>query len=210
MSTEKVEKGKAVKPADEVVQPVADYIPGNTDWTGELAQADHVAGHDLAKDELMDALVGVPLLITALTFREGVKRTDGVPSAYVSCEAVIAPEKELKRRRIDLDTLPFSPEDQIIFNDGSTGLYRQIVAYLEAREYITLNSELPEAGGYGESRYDVSPVEFQSIKAGELRYRDDGNWSYQINVRLFAPRGLRISTYTNDYNPHGSKTRYLG
>jgi len=189
-------------------QLLPEYLPG-TDWSTALDGADQVAGHDLAKDELFDALVGVPILITRLVFREGIKSArTGLPSSYVSCEAVIAPEAELKRRRIDLDTLAFRPEDQIVFNDGSTGIYRQIIAYLAAKDIIALDESLPEQAEYGKSRYDVHIPDAQ-LNAGELRYREDGNWSYTVNVRLFAPRGVRVSTYTNDFNPNGSKTRYL-
>jgi hypothetical protein len=187
-------------------QLLPDYDP-SMGWA--VDGADQVAGHDLAKDELLDALVGIPMLITRLTFREGIKSArTGKPSSYVSCEAVIAPEKELRRRRIDLDTLAFNPEDQIVFNDGSTGMFRQIVAYLAAKEIIELDESLPETGEYGETRYDVYIPDCK-LNAGELRYREDGNWSYTVNVRLVAPRGIRVSTYTNDYNPNGSKTRYL-
>lgn len=183
------------------------YIPGAEDWE---STSDQVAGHDLAKDQLLDALVNVPFKVTALTFRRGTKKP-GVEwdPAYVSCETVIAPEHVLKRRRVDMSMMPFEPDSQVVFNDGSTGIYRQIVAYLAAKGIISIPETLPEAGGYGETRYDLPPSEWSEIHAGELTYSDDGFAEYVVSIRLTCPRGLRLSEYENDYNPSGNKTRYL-
>lgn len=191
------------------------YQPG-TAWEQEAAYADSVAGHDLAKDETLDALEGVPFMITRVTFRPGIRDRKDKLRAYASCECVIAPESVLRRRRVDMSTLPFDPEDQVIFNDGSTGIYRQVVAYLAARGFITIPTELPEAGEYGQSRYDVPPWEWETLSGGEYRANDEpdadtGKFAeWGKNIRLRAPRGLRISEYATDYNPNGSRTRYLG
>lgn len=187
-----------------------DYIPGS-DWATEVAQAASVNGHDLAKDSLLDALQGVPFMLTRLAFREGIKNPaiDWRP-AVCACEGVIANEATLKRRRVNMADLPFDPDAQIVFNDGSTGIYRQVVAYLEAAGYV----ELPtgeESGSRGESKFDLPPSEWTAVHAGEIRVNPKNDFvEYVVNVRLTAPRGLRISTYESDYNPSGSHTRYLG
>jgi hypothetical protein len=186
------------------------YLPGQEEWDEVVAVAHQVVGHDLAKDELLDALVGVPFMVTGLTFRKGIQKA-GVPydCAMVSAEAVIAPEHVLKRRRVNMESFPFEPGSQIVFNDGSTGIYRQITNYLAMAGFITLPENLPENGAFGETRYDLPPAEWTEIHAGEIRFTDEGFAEYRANVRLTCPRGLRISEYVNDYNPSGSKTRYL-
>jgi len=182
---------------------------GNASWDELRENADEVLGHDLAKDALFDALANVPFLITRLVYRKGVKRNNGVQGAFVSCEAVIAPEAILKKRRVNLDVMPFEPESKIVFNDGSTGIYRQILAYLAATGRVALPTELPESGSYGDTRYDLPPSEWAEIRGGEIGYDEDGFLTWECNVRLSCPRGIRLSEYANDFNPNGSKTRYL-
>lgn len=187
-----------------------EYVPG-TSWDESVAVADTVAGHDLAKDDLLDALVGVPFLITRLTFRDGIpnNKVDYEP-AVCAVETVIASADALRQRRVDMTNLPFLPDSQVVFNDGSTGIYRQLVHYLTQRGYIEVPEDLPESGGMGETRYDLPPELWSAIHAGTLDTDRDGRPVYTINVRLTAPRGLRLSTYPSDYNPNGGKTRYLG
>lgn len=185
---------------------VPDYIPG-MDWSEFAANADSMAGHDLAKDDLLDALVGIPFGITRLTFRKGIKRQNGVQAAYVSAECVIADAETLKRRRTDFSKLAFEPGSQVVFNDGSTGIYRQLVAYLAFKGMITLPEELPEEGNYGESRYDLPPTAWSEFHDGEVTTEDDGWIDYSVNVRLACPRGIRLSEYASDYGD--SKTRYI-
>jgi len=205
----------AAKPVEKepVEAPFQPYVPGMESWEDLRQGADQVQGSDLAKDALLDALSGVPFLIYRLTTRPGiVRRTksgDIKQFDYVSCEIVLADETEMKRRRIDLANLPFSPGDQVVFNDGSTGIWRQVVAYLHARGFIVL-PEGPTGGPTGESIYDLPVTDWTDIKHGELQYDVQGNAIYIADVRLLCPRGLRISEYTNEFNPDGSKTRYLG
>lgn len=184
------------------------YVPGTEEWG---IGYDTAIGHDLAKKELLDALVGVPFAITRVVFRRGIpKQGLTYEPAVCAVECVIAPEHVLRRRRIDMSMLPFEPGAQVVFNDGSTGVYRQIVAYLAASGRIEL-PEGAENGPMGETKYDLPPSEWTAFHAGELWYdaNKDGFLSYAVNVRYSCPRGLRISEYENDYNPEGGKTRYL-
>lgn len=197
------------KPAiRETVQEPALFDPNAVDWDSLYAESDVVRGYDLAKDKLFDALTGVPFVITRVTFRRG-KVRDKRQFAYVSCETMIAPESVLAKRRVNIADLPFDPGALVVFNDGSTGIYRQIVAYLEARGFITL-PEGPDNGPHGTVRFDCPPSEWAEIHAGEASTDEDGFFTYTANIRLACPRGLRLSTYENDYNPDGSTTRYLG
>lgn len=188
-----------------------DFIPGAVQWSDLVADSHTVMGNDLAKDELLDALVGVPFLIHSLTFRRGINKP-GIPwdSAVCAAEAVLADEQTMKRRRVNMLDLPFEPNQTVIFNDGSTGIYRQLVAFLEAAGYIHISHDLPEAGGMGESRYDLPPSEWTEIHAGEIFINPATEFvEYRANIRLTCPRGLRLSEYQNDFNPTGGKTRYL-
>lgn len=217
-------KGEETPPSGEVattpqitpsayVEP-AEYNPALETWEQAVTGAHEVLGHDLAKGVLLEALDGVPFLMTRFTFRPGIvadRDADlmkvGDVYAYVSIEAIIAPEAELRRRRVDLDTLPFDPESQVVFNDGSTGIYRQAVTYLAAIGAITL-PDGPTEGGKGNVRYDLPPWKWTEFHAGEYKADEDGTGTYSINVRLRAPRGLRRSEYA--YNNQDAETRYWG
>lgn len=185
-------------------------------WSVAINEADEVLGFDLAKDEILDALEGVPFLITRLTFREaGMISRD----SYVSVECQVAPKAELERRRVRLDTLPFDPGELVVFNDGSTGVYRQLVQYLKVKGFITLPHPIVESGNgprYDEKAkkikyecsYDLPPEMWTDVHGGEMRFTPNGKGEYTVNVRLFARRGIRISEYDNDWTKDG-KTRYL-
>jgi hypothetical protein len=180
------------------------YVPGAEDWDALTGSADEVVGHELISGEAADKLIGVPFVITRVIFREGVQRPKTpYRDDYVSCEAVVAPQEILvqraRRGRLDLDEISVDPGEHIIFNDGSTGIYRQIVQYLEAKGLIRL-PDGPDVGGKGESRFDLPRTQW-----------DEGDEAATsgINIRLLCPRGLRYSEYTNEYNPDGSKTRYI-
>lgn len=194
------------------------YQPGE-DWQTLIGGADEIIGYDLAKDETADDLVGVPFLITGVTFRPGVLR-DKERAAYVSCEVRIAPKLDLRiinTRRdssrlpkiADLDSLAFEPDSHLIFNDGSTGVYRQVVKYLAAKGFIALADPVIEVGSYGETSFDQPPGRWAAINAGDSAFDADEFLGYSTPIRLYCPRGLRLSTYENDYTQTG-KTRYIG
>jgi hypothetical protein len=206
-------KGTAV-PENGPTEPES-YDP-NQPWDVATRDADQVLGHDLAKDEILDALIGVPFLITRMTFHPG---EAGARAAYVSCEAQLAPRPEMERRRVNLAMLPFDPGDLVVFNDGSTGIYRQCVAYLHAKGFIALPEPVVTEGKgaiwdmtAGEMvyvcSYDLPPSEWEATHAGDYRYDEHGNTVYSVNVRCLAKRGIRVSEYENEWSKDG-KTRYL-
>jgi hypothetical protein len=177
--------------------------------------ADEILGHDLAKDENLDALEGVPFLITKVVFRPGEK---GQRESYATLEIVLASRQLMERRNVNLATLPFDPGDLVVINDGGTGIYRQIVAYLHAKGFIALPEPLVVNGNgprwddkakemvYACS-FDLPPSAWADVNAGDLRFDNDGKPVYTANVRIFAKRGIRVSDYSNDFGE--SKTRYL-
>lgn len=189
-----------------------------------LFTADEAEGRELVKDERTDELAGptndkgrrgpgVPFVITRLTFRKGLPdpKVKGRYFAYVSCEAVVADVPYLESRKLSLDWSHFRPGDHIVFNDGSTGIYRQVVEYLATKQYITL-PEGPAGGPKGESRYDLPPGEWVDVNVGalsrgEVGSVDEGFDTYQVDVRLFCPRGLRLSDYESEFGE--ATTRYI-
>jgi hypothetical protein len=194
------------------------YQPGE-DWQSLTARADELLGYDLARDETADDLVGVPFVLTRVVFRPGVLR-DKLRSAYVSCEVRTSPTLDLRlinsRRESsrlprlgDLESLAFGPDSHVVFNDGSTGVYRQVVKLLTAKQYITLPTPIVEAGGYGESSFDQPPSKWAGFQQGTPVNTEDGFIGYTADLALYCPRGLRLSLYENDYTQTG-KTRYLG
>lgn len=197
-------------------------------WDALSGEADTVFGFDLAKDELADALCGVEFIVVAMTFRPGTIK-DGLQYAYVSLETVVSPRLHIARinmgRRASggreaglpdlttLDDIPFEPGSHVVINDGSTGIYRQSVQYLQAKQFVTLPDPITEGGEHGTSSFDLPPAAWSSVNPnlGYLAADESGFVGAHLNVRLKSPRGLRLSRYPNPSNPkETSTTRYFG
>jgi hypothetical protein len=211
----KMSSKDAVDIPEKVLQPFGEYDP-NVAWDIATRDVDQVTGHDLAKDEVLDCLVGVPFLVTKMTFNAG---DAGKRENYVSCAAQLAPRAEMERRRVNVSMLPFDPGDLVVFNDGSTGIYRQCVAYLHQRGFITLpDPVMPRGEGprWNDKEkvmvyvcsYDLPASQWTDFRSGEVRWSPSGAGVFTINVRLLAKRGIRISEYQNDWTQDG-KTRYF-
>jgi len=191
-------------------------------WDSMVGTAHEVTGADFSKG---NALLGVPFMLVHMTLRPGDYRhgvidkkgelIDGTgcgkkhPYAYLRC--VIAPERDLKRavqrgRLTEENAELFEPGEQIGWLEAGTGVYRQVLAYLESQGYVVL-PEGPPDGHFGESRFDSLPESWEFLK-GETRFGPDGEPVYSAELRLHAPRGLRESTYENDYTKEGI-TRYF-
>lgn len=173
--------------------------------------ADEVLGNELVKDETLQMLEGVPFLITHVTFRRSFRSIQNKELwlAYVSCEAIVADEQYLTTyNKLDrLEGKPFRPGEHIVFNDGSTGIFRQIVKYLEGKGYIQLHDG-PEEGAKEVCKYDAPPSEWPDVHYGDVRFQEEGFAEYRAEIRLLCPRGLRTSEYSNDYTDDGT-THYI-
>lgn len=185
---------------------VPEYNPGIDTWDSLVTGADEAIGSELISGEAADKLIGVPMVIYKVTYRDGVKRAGSAyRDDYVSCEAVVAPREMLQGRadrgRLNLQKISVDPGEHIVFNDGSTGIYRQVTSYLHAKGLISLGPELILNGPKGETSLDLPRSQWESGADAA---------SAGIPVRLLCPRGLRYSEYETDYSPDGAKTRYIG
>lgn len=191
-----------------------------------VSRAAVVEGHDLTDQE---ALIGVPFIITALTYRDGIPRRetrDGkkveIRTNYVTLEIVVGTQLDLNvalsRKRITKDQYErLTPLEPLVFNDGSTGICRQVTAYLHKSGVITV-PEGPEGGPAGESRYDTYRANWiSSIVPSIVPLTDDLDHVPPVRFDLsdpetiarplVCPRGLRRSDY--DAAGQQSTTFYL-
>lgn len=180
-------------------------------WEELTRDAHEVFGADLEKGA---QLIGVPFCLVQVTFRPGlVNAKTGELMFYASLDAIVAPLDVIKRRlaRIPEENQEYAQDmagEHVVFNEGGTGVYRQVIAYLESQGRIKINSELPREGRSGESRFDLSPAGWEVDESAELKLAEDGSPTLAFAVRLLCPRGLRSSEYENEYSKEAT-TRYF-
>jgi len=167
------------------------------EWNAEAGQADEVVGYSLIggkeNEQTLELLKGVPFIIEGVTFRKGDVNigTKDKPfyRDYVSVECLVHPLYQSRFKR-----------PRVVFNDGSTGIYRQIVAYLVSKGLVEVDESLPEGGDAHGSRYDVSYSERRIAPNG------DEVWvGREFDIRLTCPEGLRYSDYKG---PQGDARTY--
>lgn len=162
-----------------------------------LAGADVIEGFDLEQDKAN--LCGVPFKVLAAVFRNGKtdKKTQRIYN-YASVEIEIGPAavvgKAARRRANNPNLSVIEPGERLVFNDGSTGVCRQLVSYLHAKGLITV-PEGPENGGAGESRYDTYRSEW---RVNGVPVPAEDALRVEIPNGLVCLRGLRVSEYDTD------------
>jgi hypothetical protein len=150
------------------------------EWDRANANAAEVQGYTLVggkeNERTLKLLEDVPFVIERVTFRPGDIIPEGQeePRDYVSIECLVHPFHAHK-----------FPRAHVVFNDGSTGIYRQIVKALVLRDMVSVSEELPEDGEANSTRYDTS---FSNPAEGEA-----GHVSFELALR--CPEGLRASDY---------------
>jgi hypothetical protein len=166
-------------------------------WDMEVGNALEVEGYSLIggreNERTLDALIDTAFVTRHATFRQGDITPDGAasPRDYVSLEILVNPD----------DSHRF-PRKYVVFNDGSTGIYRQIVAALAMEGMVELPEGLPEAGDANTTRYDVSFSGPETDEHGERIARE-------FDIRIYCPEGLRRSDYTNEFGGGSATTWYL-
>lgn len=201
---------------EEPAQPVLNLSTATATDIWEASQ-NTVISHELVEKDAKPHLIGIPFLVTGVTYRDGdFKRKDqGVKEPnpdYVSVEAMIAPHDVLarlqRRGKIgDVDALPFAPGELIVFNDRSAGIYRQITEYLHLAGLINAlkdGKELVEAGPMFSVTWDNSRWQWRDGMGSAT----DGINLLALGKTLRCPHGLRLSEYENEFNPE-SRTFYL-
>lgn len=156
----------------------------------EIEGYSQIGGKD--NEQTLELLKGVPFIIKNAIFRKGDVVPDGdkEPRDYVSLECLVHPSYVGRFKR-----------KYIIFNDGSTGVYRQVVAALAARGSIVLDEKLPEEGGAHATRFDVSPtLAYGAERPDHVEYAD---------LNLKCPEGVRKSEYDQEGRPGKGITWYL-
>jgi hypothetical protein len=178
--------------ATEVVPVGKTFAPSGKSFVNLLGDADVIEGYTLETEKRN--LIGVPFIITSVTVRDGVAKSKTELTNYVSAECVVADSTTLARL-LDMGRISreqhgrIIPEEGIVINDGSTGIGRQLITYLDAKGIIQC-PEGPEGGEAGESRYDV-------YRAQWLKGYDPaiGDMRFELPRGLACPRGLRVSEY---------------
>lgn len=198
-------------------QPLGVGIPADTDLTrldyssliesGEFYQ---IPGFGLVSDK--DQLIGVPHAIIGVTFQMPVK-DKAAPAGerdYVTLRAIVADQAHLdeavERRWIPAGKPPFKPGELICYNDGSTGIRRDVVKILQ-------NFGLIEVGHEDEpNRFDLPWTMWNSFSQfAEQGENTVPEFSTNHQGNLFVlkvGRGLRKSEYSNDY-AENAVTYYL-
>lgn len=201
-----------VAPADaQQVTPWAPAMPQLVDAKSgfsfsELARdAEYVAeGFDVADQANLE---GIPFAIVEITVRDG-KPRDKKPTNYASLCVVTADVATLTHRIrsgfLKADW-PLSPNTTYVINDGSTGIYRQVIAFLhEKAKLIDIGPVGKETGGgVGESPYDRYRGEW-------VRGKEEAEKGFHGRPIWLCPRGLRRSEYVNESTgSDGATTWYI-
>ena len=178
--------------------------PYTDDEWWNTTTADEVEGHDLLRDDALYDVVGVPFMGFKAIFRDGIQRKGATyRDDYVSLELRVAPaaviiatltriqsrRKSYKVPELTAEQLATLPGEQLVINDGSTGVFRQVMEYLWAKELIKL-PEGPETGEKGDCIFDLPRSEW--LDGAEAA-------TTGIDIALRCSRGLRFSDYSNEY-----------
>lgn len=194
------------------------YAAGARTFAEAMAEADVIiGGGDLWKDEDLDRLIGVPFAVVGGTFRNAMMReVHGIKMRgdYVTLHCILADEDMMRRSRVDWESRDLTPGAEFLFNDGGTGVRRQMVAYAVAKGYVTLSdtpvADLKTSGALGECDFDYPVQMWKDIHIGDVKFDggDETTWTFELPRMLVAKRGLRVSTYDTEMYGENS-TRYL-
>lgn len=153
---------------------------------------------ELERDK--NLLLGVPHVITRVTYRPGIDDKD-----YVSVEATLGDYAALSHAVLrkwipnvaTVDDLVFDPEERIVYNDGSTGIRRQLTMILHNAGIINVG---PVEDGFS---YDRPYTEWESFNQVGKMNNESGDDKIEVPdiqhngndapLAIFAMRGLRVS-----------------
>jgi len=156
----------------------------------------------LEKDKLR--LCGFPHVITKVSYRPGVmNKTSGIRQDYVSVEAIAAPQayidEALKRNWIPedvRDTIPHAGE-RIVYNDGSTGIKRQLTHILWSKGLLKLAGD-PQVMADFDAPYSTwesfeQTAEMNDADGGKFTVPEFSTEPDGRPLAIFPHHGLRAS-----------------
>jgi hypothetical protein len=180
----------------------------------ELASQPTFVVNESQLERNKERLIGVPFVITRVTFRPG----DASPD-YVSCECTVgdteacleAVSRGWVPNVTGIEHFPFKADERVVFNDSSTGVRRKIVEMLHTAGMIDVGdmkfdkkriNEQQEVEVYDASPFDKPWMLWESFsQVGEM----NGANGEKISVpdfstspsggpfAIFAYHGLRVS-----------------
>lgn len=177
----------------------------------ESGEAYQIPGFGLVSDKSL--LIGVPHIIVGVTFQMPLadKANEFGFRDYVTLRGMIgdqiALDEALERNWVPGGRIPFKPNELICYNDGSTGIRREVVNMLNSTGLIKVGDvELPTSNPLDKpwtqwEEFSQSVVQGENT-VPEFMTNHNGN---QFLIRVM--RGLRASAYTNEYGD--SVTYYL-
>jgi hypothetical protein len=207
--------------ADSIQNPYEGLDPDSIFETGEVFDSGNDSlDFDIFKGEKLDSLRGIPFAILGGVFRENV--TDkGDISDYVTLTCLIPSEKQLESRHVRVTGKELWFPGQLFgINDGSTGIRRQMVAYLHNSGFIQVcepGSVPKEDGPRNECTWDTMVSAWHSIEDSEKprtskTHKRTGaeltTWEFKLEKPLVIARGIRTSTYLGPFRKEIT-TRYL-
>lgn len=131
-------------------------------------------------------LVGVPFIVTGITFRPSDMQ---VGKDYVSLEAITV------------------HDEQIIINDGSTGIRRQIAEYLSRKGFVTLGTPDDDMSEYDTPISTWGTTDHAAFVTDE----ETGKTLLVVQgiVQLKVMKGLKRSDFVQTANRPAGTTFYL-
>lgn len=152
-----------------------------------------VSGNLLVSKQTLEA---IPHVITSIRYQE-YKNDRG----YVSIEATVADESTLFKAENRIPGV--NAEERVVYNDGSTGIRRQITKMLHTMGLIVVAGNVAD-----DSAFDIGFLDWKTYpgrESGDLPY-------FRRNPRggpllIWVRRGLQVSKYSNDHGD--AETWYL-
>lgn len=147
------------------------------------------------------SLVGIPLIIVGLAYRAGIP-ANGRVGDYVSLEAVVGGprdfERNIKLGILDPNTIGVGYNETVVFNDGSTGIRRQVAQLLHVKGMANVGPEPDEKEGLL-NKFD-RPYQFWmedgfencTITENSVEWQSEADGA---KVRWLFRNGLRSSEY---------------
>lgn len=157
-------------------------------------------------------LMGIPLIVTGVTFREGFVR-NGRVGDYVSIEAIVADSTTLaqliEKGRLDFNVVKIYPNEPVVFNDGGTGVRRQITEMLHSHGIVKVGAPVDTTDSHEQDMKSVfdRPHQFweegSELAADGITSNSDGE-----PIRWWYPTGLTVSNY--QWQGQDAETWYFG